>query len=76
MILRLEMILTVMFVKMKNMIFYFKNSKLKQNNTFDHGFCNKFFFSIASYQFFKKYWIFINQGLFSGGKYFLQLYCF
>ena len=36
----------------------------------------EFFLAIAYFQFSKNDWIFINQSLFFGGKYSLQLYCF
>ena len=75
MILRLEIILSsVVFNERKNIIFYKKNLKLTDKNTFNNGFCNKICHSITSYEFFINYWIFINHGLFFRGKYSLQLY--
>ena len=43
MILRLEMILSVMFYERKKIIFYEKYLKLKKNNTFNNAFCNRIF---------------------------------
>ena len=40
MILRLEMILSVVFYERINIIFYEKNLKLTKNNTFNNVFCN------------------------------------
>ena len=43
MVLRFEMILSVVFYKRENIIFYEKHLKLTKNNTFNNVFCNKIF---------------------------------
>ena len=70
------MILSIVSHDRKNNIFNENNLKLTKNNTFDHVFCKRIFFTIAPYQFLKSDWIFINHGLFFQGKYSLQFYCF
>ena len=43
MILRLEMILSVVSYEIKNIIFYNKNLKLTENNTLNKIVCNRIF---------------------------------
>ena len=66
MILRHEIILSVMYYERKIIIFYGKNFKLTKNHTFNNFFGIDFFLTSASYQFLKNNWNFMNHGLFSG----------
>ena len=68
MILRHEIILSVVPYERKNVIYHEKNSKLTKINVFNDVVCNRIFFVIGSYKFFKNYWIFIKYGLFFGGN--------
>ena len=52
-ILKVEMLLSVVFYERKNIIFYEKNFKLMKNNTFNDVFCNTASLAIVSYQYFK-----------------------
>ena len=63
MILRLEMILSVMFYGRKDIIFYENNSK-RRIILLMRFFVIEFFFIIDSYKIFKNDWIFINRGFF------------
>ena len=74
MILRFEVILSVLSYQRKNIIFYDKN--LRKIILLMMFFVIEFFLTITSYKFLKNAWILINHGLFFREIYTLQLYCF
>ena len=75
MIIRLEIILSVVFYGRKKITFYEKNLKLMKNNTLNNiFFVIEFFRTIAPYQFSKKWLDFHKSWIIFLRKYSLQLY--
>ena len=73
MILRLEMILSVVYYERKNIIYI---KKFKTYYLFNNIFHNIEFLLTSAYQFSENYWVFMNHDLFFPQKYSLQLYSF